>query len=87
MKAPIAITFLAGKDAPPVELAIQSEAIFTTAVGHSTKRTLASWHVTTPQEIVEHMLDLVKDVSRSSTDTTATVNGGAAIKEKCPCCN
>ena len=59
MEAPIAITVLAGKDAPCVELAIESEAIFTTAVGHSSKRTLASWHVTTPLEIVEHMLDLV----------------------------
>jgi hypothetical protein len=29
-------------------------------------RTLARWLVTTPQEIVEHMLDLVKD------DTTTT---------------
>ena len=63
MEAPIAVTLLhAGKEpAPTVPLAIQSEAIFTTAVGHSSKRTLARWHVTTPQEIVEHMLDLVKD--------------------------
>ena len=62
MKAPIAITLLPGKeDSPAVPLSIQSEAIFTTAVGHSSKRTLGRWHVTTPQEIVEHMLDLVKD--------------------------
>ncbi|KAF8805723.1 trehalose-6-phosphate phosphatase [Phlegmacium glaucopus] len=74
MEAPIAITLLAGKDAPAVELAIQSEAVFTTAVGHSSKRTLASWHVTTPQEIVEHMLDLVKDVS-SFSSMSPTANG------------
>jgi trehalose 6-phosphate synthase/phosphatase len=43
----------------PVELAIKPDAIFTTAVGHSSKRTLASWHVTTPAEIVEHMLHIV----------------------------
>jgi len=38
----------------------RSEAIFTTAVGHSSKRTLARWHVTTPEVIVERMLDLKK---------------------------
>jgi len=43
----------------PVNLDITPDAIFTTAVGHSSKRTLASWHVTTPAEVVEHMLDLV----------------------------
>jgi trehalose 6-phosphate synthase/phosphatase len=44
---------------PPVELAIRPEGVFTTAVGHRGKRTLASWHVTAPQEVVEHMLELV----------------------------
>ena len=74
MEAPIAITLLQGKeDSPAVPLSIQSEAIFTTAVGHSSKRTLARWHVTTPQEIVEHMLDLVKDVTVSSSIATAAV--------------
>jgi len=33
--------------------------VFTTAVGVSSKRTLASWHVHTPGEIVEHTLGLV----------------------------
>ncbi|KAF8644929.1 hypothetical protein AX16_008211 [Volvariella volvacea WC 439] len=47
---------------PSVQLAIEPQAVFTTAVGHSSKRTLASWHVTTPQEIVDHMLDLVHDI-------------------------
>lgn len=55
---------------PPVNLTIRPEAVFTTAVGHSSKRTLAGWHVTTPQEVVEHMLELVGErddgASRSS---------------------
>lgn len=37
----------------PIDLAIQPEDIFATTVGSSTKKTLASWHVTGPQEIVE----------------------------------
>jgi trehalose 6-phosphate synthase/phosphatase len=41
-----------------VELVIAPEAIFTTAVGHSSKRTLASWHVTTTTEVVDHMLHI-----------------------------
>lgn len=61
MEAPISVTLVDadGEKAPPVELAIKPDCVFTTAVGHSSKRTLASWHVTTPQEIVEHMLGLV----------------------------
>lgn len=62
MEPPLSVTLLAGKDAntfAPVELAIEREAVFTTAVGHSSKRTLAVWHVTTPEEVVEHMLGLV----------------------------
>lgn len=85
MEAPMAITLLTGKDAPAVELAVQSEAIFTTAVGHSSKRTLASWHVTTPQEIVEHMLVLVKDISSSSSTSATEHEDNAAVaggKEK-----
>ena len=63
MEPPLSVTLLAGKDTQekfePVELAIEREAVFTTAVGHSSKRTLAVWHVTTPEEVVEHMLHLV----------------------------
>lgn len=58
--APLSVTLIDNKNAQPVDLRVKSEAIFTTAVGHGSKRTLASWHVTTPQEIVEHMLDLVR---------------------------
>ncbi|TCD60628.1 threalose-6-phosphate phosphatase [Steccherinum ochraceum] len=70
MEPPLSVTLLAnGKDEKfePVELAIDREAVFTTAVGHSSKRTLAVWHVTTPEEVVDHMLHLVKqDEARSN---------------------
>ncbi|TEB34046.1 trehalose-6-phosphate phosphatase [Coprinellus micaceus] len=53
------LLFPSGTTHVKMEAPLSSDAVFTTAVGHSSKRTLASWHVTTPQEIVEHMLDLV----------------------------
>lgn len=62
MEPPLSVTLLAedsNQKFEPVELAIEREAVFTTAVGHSSKRTLAVWHVTTPEEVVEHMLYLV----------------------------
>lgn len=58
----LSVTLLAGKDATtfaPVELAIERNAVFTTAVGHSSKHTLTVWHVTTPEEGVEDMIGLV----------------------------
>ena len=61
MEPPLSVTLLASdKKYEPVELAIEREAVFTTAVGHSSKRTLAVWHVTTPEEVVEHMLHLIE---------------------------
>jgi trehalose 6-phosphate synthase/phosphatase len=62
MEAPISVTLVDDPKAQPVELSIKPDAVFTTAVGHSSKRTLAAWHVTTPGEVVDHMLSLVKDV-------------------------
>ena len=62
MEPPLSVKLLAEDSTQtfvPVELAIEREAVFTTAVGHSSKRTLAVWHVTTPEEVVEHMLYLV----------------------------
>ncbi|EJD51124.1 trehalose 6-phosphate phosphatase [Auricularia subglabra TFB-10046 SS5] len=53
----------AGDEPPPSEpitLAIKPQGLFPTAVGPSSKRTLASWHVTSAPEVVEAMLDLVK---------------------------
>ncbi|KAK7462851.1 hypothetical protein VKT23_007427 [Stygiomarasmius scandens] len=69
MEAPLSVTLIEpeSKNAPPVDLAISPDAIFTTAVGHSSKRTLASWHVTTPQEVVEHMLEMVEVASQPGT--------------------
>lgn len=59
MPAPMSVTLVEGGSPPPVKLSIRPEAVFTTAVGHSSKRTLAGWHVTAPQEVVDHLLDLV----------------------------
>jgi trehalose 6-phosphate synthase/phosphatase len=67
MEAPLSVTLVAGNGPsntyPPVELAIRPEGVFTTAVGHRGKRTLAIWHVTAPLEVVEHMLELVGSAS------------------------
>lgn len=69
--APLSVTLVDNKNAQPVDLKIKQEAVFTTAVGHGSKRTLASWHVTTPQEIVEHMLDLVRLPEGNGVDDSA----------------
>ena len=60
LRPPVSVTQLEPeRKFEPVELAIDGGAVFTTAVGVSSKRTLASWHVNTPAQIVEHMLGLV----------------------------
>jgi len=46
------------REHPLVELQLGPEDIFTTAVGHPSKRTLAKWHVTSPLEVVEELLKL-----------------------------
>lgn len=43
----------------PVTLSISPEAVFSTAVGLPTKKTLAVWHETSPRDIVHAMLELV----------------------------
>jgi len=53
------------KEYGDVELDVSPDGVFTTAVGHSSKRTLASWHVTTPEEVVEHLLHLVGEVPQN----------------------
>lgn len=53
----------------PVDLSIHPAAIFSTSVGASTKKTLAVWHLTTPQEILDSMLLLVNGTS-DKVDTT-----------------
>ncbi|KAI0084055.1 trehalose 6-phosphate phosphatase [Irpex rosettiformis] len=68
MEPPLSVTLLASdKKFEPVELAIERDAVFTTAVGHSSKRTLAVWHVTTPEEVVEHMLHLIERTSQEKS--------------------
>jgi len=70
LEPPLSVTLVDnnhGISRPDVELAVASDGIFTTAVGPSTKRTLASWHVTTPEEVVEHMLHLVGETSGGTT--------------------
>lgn len=43
----------------PPELIIKPDAVFSTAVGLPTKKTLAFWHEPSPREIVQAMLELV----------------------------
>lgn len=70
LEAPLSVTMIDGPS-PAKALDIEPQAVFTTAVGHSSKRTLASWHVTTPQEVVDHMLDLVHGVDRPQVSIAA----------------
>ena len=68
MEAPISVKLLAeDKDAqhPSVPLALKRGDVFTTAVGHATKRTLAAWHVTSPQEVVDELLSLGRSSEES----------------------
>ncbi|KZS96206.1 trehalose-6-phosphate phosphatase [Sistotremastrum niveocremeum HHB9708] len=70
MQPPAGVIALNGVEPKPVQLAIRPESIFSTAVGASSKKTLASWHVTTPQEVIEHMLELV---NKPSSDAPANI--------------
>ena len=62
MDAPLSVSLLGNGDSsksyPALELRLKAEDIFTTAVGHATKRTLAKWHVTSPAEVVDELLAL-----------------------------
>ena len=56
--------------------------MFTTAVGHSSKRTLAAWHVTSPEEVVGHLLHLVRgeaDDGDEGADESEGERGAAAV--------
>lgn len=69
MEPPLSVTLMSQQvKYEPVELAIERDAVFTTAVGHSSKRTLAVWHVTTPEEVVEHMLHLIQQNEKQSSN-------------------
>jgi len=62
MPAPVSASLFEGTEnaqLDPVELKIRPETCFSTTVGASNKKTLARWHVTSPQEVIEAMLGLV----------------------------
>ena len=56
MKAPVAVTACLDEDEaadlPEVELKIEGSGVFSVSVGPSTKRTLASAHLTSPEEVI-----------------------------------
>lgn len=72
MEAPLSVSLVAEeriRERERTELRLTPEDIFTTAVGHPSKRTLAKWHVTSPQEVVTELLKLVgvhKDLESDS---------------------
>jgi trehalose 6-phosphate synthase/phosphatase len=53
----------------PVELTVTSAAIFSTSVGPSNKKTLASWHVQTPNDIISSMLGVLNSDSPSAEES------------------
>ena len=63
MEAPLSVSLVGAekmREFPCVELQLTPEDIFTTAVGHPSKRTLAKWHVTSPLEVVAELLKLAE---------------------------
>ena len=66
MEAPIAVS-KNGTSTPPVELSIRPEGVFSVAVGSGSKKTLASWHVTSPFEVIDSVLALVDDQGPSES--------------------
>lgn len=60
---PVAITSVLepeeADELPDVHLSIRPDHIFATTVGPPAKKTLASWHVTCPEEVVDAMESLV----------------------------
>ncbi|KIO16754.1 hypothetical protein M407DRAFT_183020, partial [Tulasnella calospora MUT 4182] len=72
----------------PVKLIISPDAVFSTAVGLPTKKTLAVWHEQSPRDIVHAMLELVGEGGESSHSTLPPKDGetleaavAAALKE------
>ena len=63
MDTPLSVSLVADESTSEhpsrVELRLTPEDIFTTAIGHPSKRTLAKWHVTSPLEVVAELLKLV----------------------------
>ncbi|KAF9066784.1 glycosyltransferase family 20-domain-containing protein [Rhodocollybia butyracea] len=79
MEAPLSVTLVDEDDDegsddnfskfPPVSIHLSPDAVYSVAVGHSSKRTLASWHVTSPAEVIgaiEGILGMVDTVPHSA---------------------
>lgn len=61
MQPPASAKLIDGEDAAkdPVTLALTQQGLFSATVGSSSKKTLAAWHVTSAEEVVDAMLLLV----------------------------
>jgi trehalose 6-phosphate synthase/phosphatase len=63
LKPPVAVTSALDPedvtDLPDVHLLVTPDVIFSTTVGPPAKKTLAGWHVQTPEEVVEAMEGLL----------------------------
>lgn len=63
LKPPVAVTSSLEPDEiaelPDVELMVKPDGIFATTVGPAAKKTLAGWHVTCPEEVVDAMEHLL----------------------------
>lgn len=65
MNPPVSVTSAAGAQASePVTLKVKPAGLFATTVGSSSKKTLATWHVTSAHEVVNAMLQLVGSDTR-----------------------
>lgn len=53
-----------GADLQPIMLRITPPDVFSTTVGASSKKTLARWHVTSPNEVVDTLLSLVRSTTK-----------------------
>lgn len=69
MPAPVSASS-SDSEAPnePVSLSLTPQGLFSTTVGSSSKKTLAAWHVTTAQEVVDAMLQLVGSTTKTPTE-------------------
>jgi trehalose 6-phosphate synthase/phosphatase len=61
MQPPLSAKLIDGEEnaKDPVTLSLTQANLFSTTVGSSSKKTLAQWHVTSPEEVVDAMLRLV----------------------------
>lgn len=63
MKPPVGVTSVLEPEEiellPEVEMKIRPESVFSTTVGPAAKKTLAGWHVTCPEEVVDALETLL----------------------------